>query len=402
MTVQAEWLPALAVVHRLARRYGRTVRVAVAVDADLAAHPIVTRAVNITQANNGEPTVHLVEPAAGIGAVETLAAELESAELVFAIGGGSLIDLCKISTLTIGNPRLTGTLTVPQRSGIAVVPDGVTRISPLIAVPTTLGTGTESSEVAVFDTGGTRRLLIGLALRPDERVLDALATSGLPDHLLVEGLLEILSRLVSPYVGDQQDRSTTDALAEALAGQVVRLGDQVAAAIRAGDEPSDRLRLEIARVSAISHSDWLVRDGDPYTVKGWLVAMELAQACGVRKMTATAALWPHLWSRVAGPDHRWGSATRLHRMWELIRSAHDRDLPQDPAAGIAELIENWSVETFISPTLISRSAVAETVNRKWGAGMPMLGGLNLTDIRSLVGDVASSSATQTTAARICG
>ncbi|WP_319053741.1 daptide-type RiPP biosynthesis dehydogenase [Streptomyces europaeiscabiei] len=329
---------------------------------------------------------------------EGLADKLAGIGLVVAIGGGSVLDQAKIAALLRANPVAYTRLTVPQRGGLMGLPGEVTRTVPLLAVPTTLGTGSEVSAVACLAYPQGKRLILGGVLRPEAALLDPSATATLPRELVVEGVLEALFRAVSPYAGDHRDdRRTEDRLTETVARRLVQLGYEAVREAR----PSDALRLDIAKLSGLTHGEWLHQGRDPYAVKGWLIANEMSSALGVRKMTAVAALLPHLWRAVLDGEPRLGSAPRLHRMWAGLRDAapqeRARALPEDPADGIEALMDDWRVGrrlTADGPGQIE--ALAERTVRAWGAGLPMLGGLRAEDVRRLL-DAALGATTAHTA-----
>jgi NADP-dependent alcohol dehydrogenase len=383
MTRSVAWLDADTVAHRAAGSVGGRPRAVMLIDAGLASHPIVADG-SLWLRENGfrveQASVPTAPGAAGVGAVMNL---VDGADLVLAIGGGSVLDAAKLGTLAVGHDRFVGCLTVPQRGGIVLAPAGTVRVAPLVAIPTTLGTGSESSRVAVLTDANARRLVMGAGLRPEAKVLDPLATRGLPERLVLEGVAEVLARIVGPYVGEHDGQATTDAVAQAVAFRLVELGDAVAD--RPAHAPGNaELRLDIARLSSLSHSEWLARDGHPYAVKGWLLANELAFVTGVRKMTATAALWPALWDRIDGGDGRIGSAIRLRGLWSGIRRAHRRQLPAEPGPGIARLLAHWGLGAPLIASQEQVQATVRAVNRSWGAGLPMLGGLRPADVRELI------------------
>ena len=309
---------------------------------------------------------------------------IDSGHAVIGVGGGSLLDQLKIAAVLQANPGAAARLELPQRSGLILLEDLEHRL-PLVAIPSTLGTGAEASSSACLSHGDGKRLLIGDILRPDAAVLDPMATRSLPHHLVAEGVLEPLFRLTSLYIADHRGLPTEDALTVALAERLIRLGDELtgARAIENGAE-SDDLRLELAKISALSHAAWLSLGRNRYSARGWYIANELSTALGVRKMTAVAVLLPSLWSEIAAGQDILGSADRLSAMWPMLRAASSRDLPADPIAGIAALLDAWSIGRHVSPT---REQVERTARRSiaaWGAGLPMLGRLRSRDVRRIL------------------
>lgn len=316
--------------------------------------------------------------------VLALAERLAGAELVVGLGGGSLLDQAKLATLAVAGPEVSARLTVPQRSGLVVLAPTPVRPVPLIAVPTTVGTGAESSLVACLTYPHGKRLVMGAALRPEFAVIDPEATVTLPQHLVAEGVLEALFRLTSPYIGDHADLPPQDARVEEAAARLVRLGYEVRDAARAGRRCSGALRREIAELSSGSHDKWFHSGRDPYAVKGWLIANELSSALAIRKMPAVAALLPPLWQAIDAGEVRLGSARRLRRLWSLLRPEAGEPLPADPAPGVAALIDAWGIERSTPLTSDRARAVALRTVRAWGAGLPMLGGLAPDDLTGLL------------------
>ncbi|MEU9130417.1 daptide-type RiPP biosynthesis dehydogenase [Kitasatospora sp. NPDC048540] len=372
-------LPSAAEFTTWAARHASGTRTVLLVDAHLTDSAIAALVVRALP-------VHEVVPLDGPGTLESVVALADRlrhgpARLVAAVGGGSLLDQAKLATALAGDPGVLPRLTAPQRSGLVLLPGENTRPLPLLAVPTTLGTGAEVSRVACLNTAQGKRLVVGRSLAPELALHDPLATTGLPAELAVEGVLEALFRVAGVHVGDPQDRPVEDALACTLATQLLGLGYRAVE-----DGPGEQVRGAVARLSALTHGDWLQLDRDPYALRGWYLANELSTALGIRKMTAVAALLPTLFRRTTAGDGRLGSAERLERLWNELRSAAPRPLPADPSAGIAALLEHWGVDHRPTAHPADLDAIARRTVRAWGAGLPALGGLTLGDVREILGD----------------
>jgi NADP-dependent alcohol dehydrogenase len=324
--------------------------------------------------------------------VSELAGSLGRPGFLLAIGGGRILDAVKLASLMAESSRVRAHLTVPQRCGAVVVPMDVRRTRPLVAIPTTLGTGSESSAVVVVDDESRRRLVMGQPLAPEGRILDPLATGGLAPHVVAEGLLEVLARLTAPYLGSSAD-PLADALVEALVGRVIALGTH----LRRSGLPGDA-RLELAEISSLSHDHIMGRRRDPYAVKSWLIGSELARAAGVRKMTALSAVLPVYWARISGGDTRFGDPDRLVRIWDVVRRTHRgaETLPMSPSDGLVRLMSEWGINTLVHLDPADRTALTAHIMRAWGTGLPMLGALRADDIAGVLAE-----ATGDPAARAC-
>jgi alcohol dehydrogenase class IV len=133
-----------------------------------------------------------VEPQPGIETVREAAALYQSRGCsgIVAVGGGSVIDAARLAGVVVSNP---GDLTEYYGVGKVTEP-----LPPLVAVPTTMGAGSEASNFAVLtDTVNRRRVIVGSqVLAPDFALLDPGLTVTLPPAWVAASALETLSRAV--------------------------------------------------------------------------------------------------------------------------------------------------------------------------------------------------------------
>ncbi|WP_026576151.1 hydroxyacid-oxoacid transhydrogenase [Bacillus sp. UNC438CL73TsuS30] len=114
-------------------------------------------------------------------------------DAVIGLGGGSSIDMAKISALLVahgGHPLDYG--------GENQVPGP---IAPLIAIPTTAGTGSEVTSVAVL-TDAENNLKVGISdnyLRPTVALLDPELTIGLPAYVTACSGIDALAHAIEAY-----------------------------------------------------------------------------------------------------------------------------------------------------------------------------------------------------------
>lgn len=117
-----------------------------------------------------------------------------------AIGGGSSMDCAKAIGARVAYPNKQ----VGQMKGILRV---LRRIPTLIAVPTTAGTGSETTLAAIITDSKKhdKYALMSFPLIPNYAVLDARLTYSLPPHLTSTTGMDALTHAVEAYIG----RSTT-------------------------------------------------------------------------------------------------------------------------------------------------------------------------------------------------
>lgn len=121
-------------------------------------------------------------------------------EGIIAIGGGSAMDCAKALGARVVYPNKP----VQKMKGILRV---LRKIPPLIAIPTTAGTGSEVTLAAVITNEKTHHkyAIMSFPLIPHYAVLDAKLTFSLPPHLTATTGMDVLTHAVEAYIG----RSTT-------------------------------------------------------------------------------------------------------------------------------------------------------------------------------------------------
>lgn len=121
-----------------------------------------------------------------------------------AVGGGSAIDTAKAVNLLTTHPGdLLDYVTPPVGGGHT--PDGP--LKPLIAVPTTAGTGSESTTICVVDLLAAR-IKAGIShprLRPSLAVVDPLTTITMPPEVTAASGMDVLSHALESYTAVRFD-----------------------------------------------------------------------------------------------------------------------------------------------------------------------------------------------------
>ncbi|MBC7242143.1 MAG: iron-containing alcohol dehydrogenase [Anaerolineae bacterium] len=135
------------------------------------------------------------------------AAERFGVEAFVALGGGSVIDVAKAAGLLLANG---GRYRDYQWEGRPITRP----ITPLVAVPTTAGTGSEMTRTAVIEDEETRfkKGVVSPYLYARAAVLDPALTTGLPPRLTAAVGADVLGHAIEAYVG-RRANPITDALA---------------------------------------------------------------------------------------------------------------------------------------------------------------------------------------------
>lgn len=114
------------------------------------------------------------------------------------VGGGSVIDTCKASNLYSTHPAdFLHYVNAPIGAGAAVPGP----LKPHIACPTTSGTGSECTGIAVFDLL-EMKAKTGIAskmIRPTRALIDPNCTSTLPANVVASSAFDVLSHALESY-----------------------------------------------------------------------------------------------------------------------------------------------------------------------------------------------------------
>lgn len=124
-------------------------------------------------------------------------------EAIIAFGGGSPMDCAKACGARVVKPKQS----VRKMRGYLKVHK---KLPPFFAVPTTAGTGSETTLAAVVTDSNTheKNAICDPCLRPKYAVLDPDLTIGLPPHITSTTGMDALTHAVEAYIGKSNVKST--------------------------------------------------------------------------------------------------------------------------------------------------------------------------------------------------
>lgn len=135
----------------------------------------------------------------------------EGCDCMIAVGGGSAMDCAKGAGALIIKPKKT----LQQMRGVLKV---FGKLPLFIAVPTTAGTGSETTIAAVIVDEKTRDkfTVISFCLAPRYAILDPVMTIGLPPSVTSTTGMDALTHAVEAYIGGSTTRLTRRLAVEAV------------------------------------------------------------------------------------------------------------------------------------------------------------------------------------------
>jgi alcohol dehydrogenase class IV len=205
-----------------------------------------------------------VPPNSEVGVVEMGAqyARGQGCDVLIAVGGGSVIDTAKGMAVLL---TLGGSLLDYQGVGVVTQP-----LLPLIAMPTTAGTGSEVTLAAVIkdDASGLKLEFNSPYMMPNVAVLDPEMTITLPPMLTAATGMDALTHAIEAYVSNQAE-PITDALGIHAIGMIAQA---LPAAVKNGGDLEARGEMLLAAcIAGLSFSNALCG-----------IVHAMAHACGGR------------------------------------------------------------------------------------------------------------------------
>ena len=144
-------------------------------------------------------------PESSVQAAVALAREAQI-DGVIGIGGGSSLDTAKLVALLVGShERLDAIYGVDLARGPRL---------PLVQVPTTAGTGSEVTPIAIVTTpSAEKKGVVSRLLYPDLAVLDATLTLGLPPRVTAMTGIDAMVHAIEAYTSRHKKNLLSDSLA---------------------------------------------------------------------------------------------------------------------------------------------------------------------------------------------
>ncbi|MBL0169735.1 MAG: iron-containing alcohol dehydrogenase [Gemmatimonadaceae bacterium] len=173
-------------------------------------------------------------------------ARVDAVDGVIGIGGGSSLDTAKLVALLARTPQ---SLADAYGVGRATGPRW-----PLIQVPTTAGTGSEVTPIAIVTTPTNEKMgVVSNVLYPDLALLDATLTLGLPARITAMTGIDAMVHAIEAYTSRHRKNLMSDMLARRA---LTLLSEQVPRVLRDGsDLPARRAMLQGSMMAGMAFAN---------------------------------------------------------------------------------------------------------------------------------------------------
>lgn len=273
-------------------------------------------------------------------------------DLILAVGGGSVLDTAKLIGLL--GPSAEPWSAFP--SGRVAERDDV----PVIAIPTTAGSGAEATRFATFYVDGEKQSLSHPRLRPSFVIIDPLLAASVPWALAASAGLDALSQAIESLWAVAATPES-QALAEAALREILPCLREAVLA------PTPRLRERMARGAHLA--------GQAIDISRTTAAHALSYALTIELNVphghAVALLLPSIFRINARPEGREVSdprgAARVAEAVERVRSLLGRDNGEDAARALEHLVSDLGLATRLRGQAAGASTTAARLAGKVNA-----------------------------------
>lgn len=291
-----------------------------------------------------------VEPDPSLETVASCAGKARAigADLVIGLGGGSVMDVAKCAAAFVNNPG-------EPRDYLGI--DKLTRPAvPKIMIPTTSGTGSEATNVAVLSllAEKTKKGVVSRHLVSDCAILDAGLTLGLPAPVTASTGMDALTHAIEAYLSRYAQPLTDHFALEAIR----KISANLRTAVHHGADVKAREEMMMGSLFGG------LAFGSAATGMVHGLAMPLGGQFGVPHGVANAVLLPHVM--------RWNMVAALPRFRDIARAMGapiDGLSERDAALRGIEAVERLSADIGIPAWLDDLDIPASAIDALADDGM---------------------------------
>lgn len=269
------------------------------------------------------------------------------ADAVVGLGGGSAMDVAKaVSSLNDGRQHISEVFGIGLLAGRAL---------PLACLPTTAGTGSEVSPIAILQdpADGQKKAIISPHLVPDAAFVDPSLTIGAPRSVTAGSGIDALTHCIETYA-NRQAHPFTDSWA--LEG-IRRIARSLARAVEQGDDLAARTDVALGSL----YGGLCL--GPVNTAAVHALAYPLGSDYGVAHGISNAVMLPHVLEfNIEAMPQRYADIARAVGVEE---GGDDVTVARRGVAAIRELLSRCGMPSGIAALGVPESALADMTDAAW-------------------------------------
>lgn len=273
-------------------------------------------------------------------------------EGIIAFGGGSPMDCAKAAAARVVKPNQS----VRKMRGYLKVHK---KIPPFFAVPTTAGTGSETTLAAVVTDPTTheKNAIGDPCLRPKYAVLDPMLTVGLPPHITSATGMDALTHAVEAYIGKSNVKST------------IKYSEDAVKLIHTNLEKAYHNGKDVEARDNMLYASYLAGNAFTRAFVGYVhaIAHNLGGMYGTPHGFANAVILPHMLEWYGSSVYK-----KLAKLADLIGLSKENQSEEEKAKAYIAEIKRMNKEMGIPETFdfIKEKDIPIIVNRAIKEGNP--------------------------------
>ncbi|MCT1368519.1 iron-containing alcohol dehydrogenase [Rothia sp. p3-SID1597] len=311
------------------------------------------------------PEVRLIGPESDLGeTIHALRGDVLQGTLpISAMGGGVVMDHAKLACAVLNGNISIRALNSSARSPLLFAKAANERMRARVCLlPSTIGTGSHASTVAIHrSNSGRKKLIIGDSLKASTYETVPELFRSLPLRILSDGIREIFYRLVGPLTMERTELTPLESLVL-----------QKVIAVALGEDPRNDLSSWLELSGKLHHRDNRSVTGS-FGHRIWYLAHELSATTNTTKMQATDYLVPRLWARPNSESNRFIVPDALDNLNWRIRHAQKNlatgsnriDVSGNPLLAIASCLGLGSSGWHPSKTDLRQAC--DLCRKRWGS-----------------------------------
>ena len=288
-------------------------------------------------------------------------ARAEDVDFLLAVGGGSVMDGTKFVALAIDSVH-EGKEREIMNHGFGPVP--VEHAVPLGTVATLPATGSEMNGFAVISDGQDKLPLFSPLCYPTFSILDPELTYTLPEHQVVNGVVDTFVHVLEQYVTYPVDARFQDRMAEGILQTLIEVGPVT---VSQPENYDARANLFWCSTMALNG---LLGSGVPQDWTTHMIGHELTALFGLDHARTLAIVQPSLW-KVRKDKKQAKLAQLAERVWGVTEGTESEKADQ-AIAKTEDFFRSLGMKTTLSENDISESDIPTVIEALQRHGMTEL------------------------------